>query len=192
MAVLTRTGAALAATALLGSAAAAATGDRTGLALLDRVHRAYTRVPGVKVSGKTGQLTFRWEIVLASGITVGEHFFAESPGGVSELVARRGGPTYAHDPGTSCWQALRRSDQRSFDNIGLPFPDQAGMTVRAPRTVSGAKVLPVEVAGDPGEFSLDPDAHVRLITVVASGRRILEHVSSLQSSPALPRPDPRC
>lgn len=190
--VLTRIGTGVAATALVSSSAAAATGDRAGLALLDRVHRAYARVPGVSVSGQAGQLGFRWTLALDAGITVGEQFVAEGPGGVSQLVVRRGGPTYARDPGSSCWRALRRSDQRSFDNIGLPFPDQAGMRVEAPRAAAGMRVLPVVVAGDPGTFSLDGSSRVRSITVVAGGRRIFERVATLRSAPALTSPDPRC
>jgi hypothetical protein len=189
---LTRIAAAGGAAALLAPAAMGATGDRAGLALLDRVHHAYAHVPGVSVSGRTGQLEFRWKIALESGINVGEYFFAESPGGVTELVARRGGPTYAHNPGTSCWQELSKSDRQALDNVGLPFPDQAGMKVGAPRTVSGGWLLPVMAAGDPGTFSLDRSAHVRSITVSASGRNIFERVTTLPSRPALPQPDPRC
>src|SRR5947207_4720350 len=192
MSVLTRIGTGVAATALVSSSAAAATGDRAGLALLDRVHRAYAQVPGVIVSGQAGQLAFRWSLVLDSGATVGEQFVAEGPGGVSQLVAERGGPTYARDPGSSCWRALRKSDQRSFDNIGLPFPDQAGMRVEAPRAVSGRRLLPVVVAGDPGTFSLDRSSRVRSITVVTGGRRILERGTTLRSAPALASPEPRC
>jgi hypothetical protein len=190
--VLTRIGTGVAATALVSSSAIAATGDRAGLALLDRVHRAYAQVPGVSVSGQAGQLAFRWTLVLDSGITVGEQFVAEGPGGVSQLVVRRSGPTYARDPGSSCWRALRRSDQRSFDNIGLPFPDQAGMRVEAPRAAAGTRLLPVVVAGDPGTFSLDGSSRVRSITVVTGGRRIFERVTTLRSAPALTSPDPRC
>jgi hypothetical protein len=181
-----------AATALLAPSATAATGDRAGLALLGRIHRAYADVPGVSVTGQTGQLQFRWKIALDSGINVGEYFFAESPGGVTELVARQGGPTYAHNPGTSCWQELGKSDRQTLANVGLRFPDQAGMKVGAPRTVSGGSVLPVTAAGDPGTFSLDRSARVRSITVSTGGRSIFERVTTLQSRPALPQPEPRC
>jgi len=181
-----------AATALLAPAATAATGNRAGLALLDRVHRAYAHVPGVNVSGQTGQLQFRWKIALESGINVGEYFFAESPSGVTELVARRGGPTYAHNPGTSCWQELRKSDRPALANVGIPFPDQAGMKVSAPRRVPGGWLLPVTAAGDPGTFSLDRSARVRSISVSTGGRSIFERVVALQSRPALPQPEPRC
>src|SRR5262249_58002571 len=99
----------------------------------DRVHQAYVDVPGVSVSGQTGQLQFRLKVALESGINVGEYFFAESPAGVTELVARRGGPTYAHNPGTSCWQALRKTDRPAVGNLGVPVTDQTGMKCAAPR-----------------------------------------------------------
>jgi hypothetical protein len=192
MSRLIRIAAGLATAGLVGSAATAATGDRAGLALLDRVHRAYARVPAVTVSGQTGPLSFRWTLVLDSGVTVGEQFVAVGPGGVAQLVVRRGGPTYARDPGSSCWRALKRSDQRSFENVGLPFPDQAQMKVGTPRTVAGGWQLPVVADGDPGTFSVDRGSRVKSITVVASGRRIFERVTPLQSAPALASPDPHC
>ena len=64
MTVLRRIGTGVAATVAVSSSATAATGDRAGLALLNRVHRAYAQVPAVTVSGKTGQLGFRWTVVL--------------------------------------------------------------------------------------------------------------------------------
>src|SRR5262249_5756264 len=120
---LTRVAALAATTALLAPGASAATGDRAGLALLDRVHHAYVDVPGVSVSGQTGQLQFRLKVALESGINVGEYFFAESPAGVTELVARRGGPTDAPNPGTPCWPALRKTDRQAVDTRGTPVPD---------------------------------------------------------------------
>jgi hypothetical protein len=180
------------AVALLPTGATAATGDRAGLALLDRVHRAYARVPAVIVSGRTGQLQFRFTLVLDAGITVGEEFFAESPSGVTQLVFRRGGPTYAHSPGASCWRPLASSDPQAFQNVGLPFPDHRGMRVGAPRDVSRGWLLPVTAGGDPGTFAVDKAGRVRSITVVTGGRRIFERVSALQSAPALVSPDPRC
>jgi hypothetical protein len=181
-----------AAAALLTTDATAATGDGGGLALLDRVHRAYAHVPAVIVSGRTGQLQFRFTLVLDSGVTVGEQFFAESPSGVTQLVYRRGGPTYAHDPGTSCWRPLARSDPQAFQNVGLPFPDQGGMRVGAPRAVSSGWLLPVTAGGDPGTFAVDRSGRVQSITVVASGRRIFDRVTALRSAPALVSPQPRC
>ena len=181
------------AVALLPTGATAATGDRAGLALLDRVDRAYARVPAVIVSGRTGQLQFRFMLVLDSGVTVGEQFFAESPGGVTQLVFRRGGPTYAQNPGTSCWRALASSDPQAFQNVGLPFPDQGGMRVGAPRAVSGGWMLPVTAGGDPVDLrrrqgrpgpvdhrrhGRPPDLRVRERAAVGAGPR--------EPRPALP------
>src|SRR5436190_2357665 len=91
------------------SGPASATGDPAGLALLARVHRAYSHVPGVGVSGQAGALSFRFTLVLDSGIVVAEQFVGRQPSSVTMLVARRGGPTYAREPGTSCWRPQRSS-----------------------------------------------------------------------------------
>src|SRR5439155_12701897 len=69
------------------------TGDARGLALLARVHRAYVNVPAVAVSGRAGSLSFRFTLVLSSGIGIAEQFVGNGPSGTTTLVARRGAPT---------------------------------------------------------------------------------------------------
>jgi hypothetical protein len=192
-----------AALALLGSNAASAgrpargstapTGDHDGLALLLRVHHAYAGAPAVAVSGRVGTLSFRFTLVLSSGIAIAEQFVGREPSRTTTLVARRGGPTFAREPGSSCWRTLRSSDPQAFENLGLHFPDQPAMTVRAPQPTSAGWLLPVVVDGDPGTFSIDrSSAQVRSITVGAGGHRIVEHVTVLQSVPHLSTAEPRC
>jgi len=66
------------AAALLAFCAAAAagaappTGDPKGLALLERVHRAYRTVPAVGISLRLGAASFDYKLVLRSGIGVAE------------------------------------------------------------------------------------------------------------------------
>lgn len=169
------------------------TGDQKGLALLARVHRAYADVPAVEVSGRTGALSFRFTLVLGTGVVVGEQFVGREPSRLTMLVARRGGPTFAREPGSSCWRVLRRSDPQAFENIGLYFPDQPAMTVRTPQRTSTGWLLPVVVEGDPGTFSIDRSSiRVQSITVGAGRHRILEHVTPLQSAPHLADVQPRC
>jgi hypothetical protein len=109
------------------------------------------------------------------------------------LVATRGGPTFAREPGTSCWRALRSSDPQAFENIGLHFPDQPAMKVRAPQVTATGWLLPIVLNGDPGTFSIDRTSlRLRSITVGALGHRILEHVTVLQSVPPLSSIEPRC
>jgi len=188
---------------LLGSSAASAgraasrtappTGDRAGLALLERVHHAYADVPAVAVTGQAGTLSFRFIVVLRSGIVVAEQFEGREPSKITMLVARRGGPTFAREPGSSCWQALRSSDPQAFENIGLQFPDQPRMRVRAPRTTSTGWLLPVVVDGDPGTFTIDRGSvRVRLISVGPPGHLALEHVSVLHDVPRLTSVAPHC
>jgi hypothetical protein len=168
------------------------TGDRAGLALLARIHHAYAGVPAVTVSGRTGTLLFRWTLVLGSGVGTAEEFVGQEPSKTTLLVASRGGPTFAREPGSPCWRALRRSDPQALDNLGLPFPDQPAMKVRAPQTTSSGALLPVVVDGDPGTFSVDHSFRIRLITLSSGGHRILEQVTNLRSVPELARPEPRC
>jgi hypothetical protein len=168
------------------------TGDRDGLALLARIHHAYAGVPAVTVSGRTGTLLFRWTLVLRSGVGIAEEFVGQEPSKTTLLVASRGGSTFAREPGSPCWRALRSSDPQALDNLGLPFPDQPAMKVRAPQATSTGALLPVVVDGTPGTFSVDHSFRLRLITVNASGHRILEHVTILRSVPELARPEPRC
>ena len=124
---------------------------------------------------------------------VAEQFVGRAPSRVTMLVAKRGGPTFAREPGTSCWRALRSSDPQAFGNIGLPFPDQPAMRVRAPRTTSSTWLLPVVVDGDPGTFTIDrSSARVRLISVGRPGQLALEHVSVLQDVPRLSSVEPHC
>ena len=175
------------------SRAAPPIGDRAGLALLERVHHAYADVPAVAVTGQAGTLSFRFIVVLRSGIVVAEQFEGREPSKVTMLVARRGGPTFAREPGSSCWQALRSSDPQAFENIGLQFPDQPRMRVRAPRTTSTGWLLPVVVDGDPGTFTIDRGSvRVRLISVGPPGHLALEHVSVLHDVPRLTSVAPHC
>ena len=168
-------------------------GDPRGLALLERVHRAYAGVAAVAVSGSTGALSFRFTLDLSSGIVAGEQFVGREPSKVTVLVARRGGPTFAREPGTSCWRALRRSDPQAFENIGLHFPDQPAMSVRAPRATATGWLLPVVIAGGPGTLAIDRNpARVRSITVGTGGTAIVEHVTILKSVPRLSGAEPRC
>ncbi len=169
------------------------TGDRAGLALLERVHHAYADVPAVALTGQAGTLSFRFIVVLRSGIVVAEQFEGREPSKVTMLVARRGGPTFAREPGTSCWRALRSSDPQAFENIGLQFPDQPRMRVRAPRTTSTGWLLPVVVDGDPGTFTIDRGSvRVRLISVGPPGHLALERVSVLHDVPRLTSVVPHC
>src|SRR5207248_204698 len=144
------------------------------------------------VSGQAGTLSFRWTLVLGSGIGVAEQFVGREPSGVTMLVAHRGGPTFAREQGSSCWRALRSSDRQALDNLGLPFPDQPAMRVRAPRVTRTGWLLPVVVDGDAGTFAVErSSAQVRTITI-GVGHPILERVTALRSAPRLPPAEPRC
>jgi hypothetical protein len=171
--------------------AAAPTGDRAGLALLGRIHRAYADVPAVAVSGRAGTLSFRVTIVLRSGVGIAEEVVSREPG-LTTMVARGSGPTYARAAGSSCWRPLARTDPEAVDDLGLPFPDQPAMRVQAPRTTPTGTVLPVASKVTAATFSVDRSFRVPLITVGAGGSSLVEHVAVLSSAPGIPQPEPRC
>lgn len=167
-------------------------GDAAGLMLLARVHHAYLHVPAVTLSGRSGSLSFRFTLVLRSGVGVAEQFVGRQPNGTTMLVAH-GTPTFVRDLGTSCWRPLAASSPQTFDNIGLPFPDQTPMRVRAPHRVPGGWVLPVVAAGDSGTFAIDGKSLlVRSFTLDSQGAAVLEKATTLHSTPTFPDPEPRC
>jgi hypothetical protein len=183
----------LAAAAPAGAAGRGPTGDRAGLALLASVHRAYADVPGVAVSGRARSLGFRFSLVLRSGVVVGASFVGASGPAATALVTRRGGPTFAREPGSSCWRPLASSDPQAFGNLGLPFPDQPKTRVLAPRRTASGWLLPVVSDGQRGSFAVARSHRVRTITVaLPSGSRVVEQVEALSAAPSLPNPEPRC
>jgi hypothetical protein len=189
-----------AAAALICSAASAAatTVDRSsgndpqGVALLARVHQAYRSVAGVSIAGKTGALSFEYTLNLRSGIGVAEEFVGRQPSGTTVLVAH-GRPTYVFDSGRACWTALSASAPQTFENLGLHFPDQPGMSVKAPARTATGWSLTLVSDGTPGTLEIDRTSlHIRSLTVKTPSADIVEHVTILSSAPQLPEPEPRC
>jgi hypothetical protein len=169
------------------------TGDAGGLTLLERVHQAYVGVPAVTLSGRAGSLSFRFTLLLHKGRGIAEQFVSSGPSGTTKLVARRGSPTFAREPGSSCWRPLAASDPQSFENIGLPFPDQPHMRLKAPRQTATEWLLPVVADGGPGTFAIDRKAMlIRSFTLTTHGIRIIEQARALHSAPTLLLPQPRC
>jgi hypothetical protein len=175
-----------------GGALAQPSGDAAGLKLLARIHHAYLHVPAVTLSGRSGSFSFQFTVILRSDVGVAEQFISREPTGTTMLVAR-GSPTFARDPGTACWRPLAASSPRTFDNIGLPFPDQASMRVGAPRRTSTGWLLPVVADGDRGTFAIDGKSlFVRSFTLRSQGADVLEQATTLRSTPKLLVPEPRC
>ncbi len=183
----------IAVAASAGQRVAPPTGDAEGLALLARVHRAYRSVPAVAISGRTRSLSFRFALVLRSGIGIAEQFVASGPSGTTMLVARSGTPTFARNPGSSCWRRLAATDRQSFTNIGLPFPDQPRMQVKHPRRTQTGWLLPIVVDDGPLAFVIDGRSMlIRSFNLTTQGTRIVEQAHNLNSAPALLVPQPRC
>jgi hypothetical protein len=113
--------------------------------------------------------------------------------GTTRLVAPRGSPTFAREPGSSCWRRLAESDRQSFDNIGLPFPDQPRMRVKAPQRTPTGWLLPIAVDDGPLALAIDASSMlVRSFNLTNQGTHIVEHAQNLASAPRLLVPQPRC
>jgi hypothetical protein len=176
------------------------TGDAQGLALLNRVHKAYLHVPAVVVSAHSGSVTLRFTLVLSSGVTTAEQAVVIN-GWFSKtvLVARKNSLTYARDPGTSCWRRVAASDSQSLEDVGIRFPNIYTMKVKRPSSTAAGWLLPVLAKG-----KFDKAAHtlvytiarktlqVKSVSMTSNGTRIVEYVTALKAAPKLPVPKPRC
>ena len=173
--------------------AAPPTGDPKGLALLERVHRAYLTVPAVGISIRLGATSFDFKLVLRSGIGVAEQVVLREATGVKTIVARRGGATYFRGPGRSCWRKLAASDPQSIKDLGLRFPDHLLTRVNAPRRTATGWELPVSSKGEPAVLVIDPKSLLlRSIVVTSAQTRYVEQVRALRPAPRLAFPSPRC
>jgi hypothetical protein len=175
------------------------TGNAQGLALLARVHRAYERVPAITTTARFGTVTARFTLLLRDGVAVGEEYVGETPTGTTILVANGSGPTFAHEPGASCWRRLAASDSQSLEDIGVRFPDAYKTIVGAPTRSGSDWLLPVRTEGQsPGEGgsgTLHINATTLLLdseTVRLHGRTLVDHVQALTRQPPLSAPQPPC
>jgi hypothetical protein len=168
-------------------------GNQQGLRLLARVNQAYVHVPASALRGRAGAFAFRFTLVLRSGVIAAEQYVASGPGGTTELVRRPGAPTFAREPGSTCWRRLAASDQQALEGVGLRFPDQPHMRVQRPRRTASGWLLPVVGDGGHTVFLIDAKSMLlRSITIADGGRRIVERASALRSTPTLLTPQPRC
>ena len=195
------TGLALAAVLAFGAAAAAAQeaapktaprGNREGLELLARVHAAYRHVPAVATTGRIGPLHVRFSLLLHQGVINAEEFVGTGSG-VTTLVARGSGPTYAREPGTRCWRRLRRKNPQSLSDIGTRFPDLPRMQVKAPRRVGPVWLLPVVAQGHTATMRISAKTLLlQSLSVPEHGQTVTEHDQALGTRPKLPTPTPNC
>lgn len=185
--------------------AAAPRGNSQGLALLERVRSAYRHVPAILVTTRLGADRLLFVFALHEGVTSEEEFLGIGPSGTTLMDARGNGPTYAREPGTSCWRRLAASD--SLQDAGLPFPDFPGASrvlVEAPRRSGDSWLLTIVTEGahlgDSGTTTLRVNARtMQLDTMTVESeartgthRTATEHVEALSRRPTMPTPEPRC
>lgn len=177
--------------AVLGSGAR---GDPNGIALLNRITRAYDHVPAVVITGKRGALSATFTAILQKGIVVGEELVGSTGAGTTTLVAPTGPTTFALNPGASCWQLVASSDPQSLTGIGQHFPPFTGLVrVEHPRPAHGGLLLALVAGGTSSTFGVDAKTlAIRTITVRATPGHVTENVRTLISAPKLASPRPRC
>ena len=187
------------ASAVATAGASPPTGNAQGLALLARVHRAYERVPAVETSARLRGTSARFVLLLRRGVAVSEEFIGVTSAGTTLLVEQGSGPTFAREPGSSCWRRLAPTDQQSLEDVGLRFPDGYKTVVKAPRRAGSVWLLPVHTEGrfpgEGGSFVMHIDSKTMLIqseTGRASGQPLTNRITALRRQPALPSPQPTC
>jgi hypothetical protein len=168
-------------------------GKARGVALLSDVRRIYARVPAVVTTSRLKGTPIRFTSILKEGVVVGESFVGPR-GDTSTLVALPGTPTFAQDPGTSCWRLVPASDPQALTDIGSRFPPYPkDALVEMPQRTQTGWSLRVDTNEKSSTFDIDSNTlHVRSITLREAGQQLEEHVSTLASAPALPSPQPRC
>lgn len=169
-------------------------GDSQGIGLLQRMTDAYKRVPAVVVAGAVGGAPRQFVIVLEDGVAVAEQFSGGTGGTATKLVAPERLPTYALEPGTSCWQRLKPSNPQALTDIGHRFPEITGAaTVARPERTSTGWTLKLTSAHINATYSIEAGTlQVRSITATAGTRTITEHVQTLTAVPTLYKPSPTC
>jgi hypothetical protein len=176
----------------------AAPGRVSVQALLDRARLTYTRVPGVlitNVDAEPGSIT----VILRGGRVEAAAIVANTARGMTQLVERRGSPTFVSAPGTRCWLSLPAANPPGLAGMGAQFPPAvpAGAIVGKPRTIPGGWLVDVntntsEVSGLEIQDT-PPIVLVRSLTTTGvDGQAATLRVTTLGSAPSLPTTEPRC
>lgn len=182
----------------VGGAASAASpqGNAKGVQLLKRVEAAYRHVPAVRLTGRSGQIRSRFFLLLRKGVVTAEEYHGTAPNGVTILIARGTGPTYARQPGAGCWRSLPKSDPQSLTDLGERFPEAGKKTrwnVKAPRRAGAYWLLPVSQGGHRGTMRIYAKTFLlKSFTAVTSRGTVTEHDQALTARPTLPTSRPRC
>ena len=176
------------------AASAALRGNSEGLALLRRVSKAYLHVPSVLVTVPIEGAPARFTLVLAGGVIVAEEFSGGVGTTATKLVEPVHSPTYALEPGTSCWRRLSPTDPQALSDVGLRFPELQGVTrVDRPVRAQGQWLLALVGKQVSAIYYIDEKTlHVTSIKAAYHGRTGLEHVRALASAPQLYSPYPAC
>jgi hypothetical protein len=136
----------------------------------------------------------RFVIVLSGGVVVAEQFSGGRGGTATKLVAPTHSPTYALEPGTSCWRQLATTDPQALTDIGQHFPETAGAAnVGEPVRTRAGWLLSLTGHQRTATYSIVAGAlHVTSVAVIDGGHRIVERQRALSAPPTLYAPSPKC
>ena len=178
-------------------AAAPPAGNPQGLALLEKIHRAYRHLPGILIVDNTSPVHSRTTIVLRSGVAFAQQTVATTRGGgKTTYVSRLGSSTFVRRPGGKCW----RRQGPPISGIGRRFPDIRGSHVEAPKASRSGWLLPV-VSDTPSRavtkvarlvFDVNGKT-LRIRRIVTPGTfGSVAYLTPLGKTPQLATPSPLC
>lgn len=175
---------------------ASAARNPAGAALLARVVGAYEHVPAAVLVERSGSTTLTFTQILKHNTVVSELLVARAAGATTVLVVRHGPPTYAKEPGTSCWRVLPKSSGQNLTDVGRPFLTHlftlAGLAIDAPRRTSTGWVLTVSQAGATLHLAITRSLLLRRMIGTQSGQRVDMDIENRATVPGLPTTTPRC
>lgn len=163
-----------------------------GALLMRRVQKAYARVPGLITAIRGGGVDAQFTEVLQHGVVVSEGYVGSANAGMTKLVSTNGSPTYAEEPGTSCWRRLARSAPQTLTDIGHPLLYMPGATIIRSQAVANGWVLRLSQNGTTARINVSKRFLVQTVTVTHGEQRAVETFITLAKAPKLPNPHPRC
>ncbi|MGD0981914.1 MAG: hypothetical protein ABR946_10620 [Solirubrobacteraceae bacterium] len=185
-----------AAKAVVSPRKAAPGSDARGLALLAAIDNAYTRVAGVEVRiTLRGKQLGSFTDTLRGGSVVAEQFVAKSSVGTTMLVAPHGSPTFAREPGTSCWRILLPASPQALSDVGHPFLVFAKDTVVHRPTPVANGLESLDLVEGTTSVALTVEAKTLLVARMDArmGSEVAEDsVTNLSAAPKLLIPRPLC
>jgi hypothetical protein len=175
---------------------AAASRNAAGAALLARVVAAYEHVPGAIVIDRSATETVTFTQTLKAEKVVSEQAVATGNGATTVLVSRNGPPTFAKEPGTSCWSRLTKTSGQNLTDVGQPFLTHLftlpNVAIGVPRRTATGWTVTVSQAGTTLTFTVARSMLLQSMVGTHSGQKAEVSIENLTRAPTLATPAPSC